>query len=175
MYRKTAQFQLSGPVGRPIESIWKSDAGANDIGTAESKCLFGEPFATPKPEQLLERVIALATAPGDLVLDCFAGSGTTPAVAHKLGRRWLAIELEHDTVERFLLPRMEQVVKGTDRGGISLSANWAGGGGFTHLALQSSATCTRETLRPKNRSQRRPAVPASWSDIVAKNPDDSER
>ena len=77
------------------------------------------PFATPKPEKLLRRVIEIATRPGDLVLDAFAGSGTTAAVAHKLGRRWLAIELQAETVEHFTAPRLRKVALGKDMGGIS--------------------------------------------------------
>ena len=78
-----------------------------------------EPFATPKPEQLLRRILTIATEPGDLVLDCFAGSGTTAAAAHKLGRRWVAIERSADTVKHYTQPRLEMVVAGADPMGIS--------------------------------------------------------
>lgn len=79
-----------------------------------------EPFATPKPERLLERIIHIATNPGDIVLDCFGGSGTTAAVAQKMGRRWVTCELVKDTFDRFTRPRLEKVVNGEDQGGITL-------------------------------------------------------
>lgn len=78
-------------------------------------------FATPKPERLLERIIHIATNPGDIVLDCFTGSGTTAAVAHKMGRRWVACELNEDTFDRFTRPRLEKVVRGEDMGGITVT------------------------------------------------------
>ena len=90
----------------------------------------GAPFATPKPERLLERVIHIGSNPGDIVLDCFAGSGTTAAVAHKMGRRWVTAEVSPSTVETFTLPRLTKVVAGEDPGGITKSAGWEGGGDF---------------------------------------------
>lgn len=69
-----------------------------------------EPFSTPKPERLLERIIHIATNPGDIVLDCFAGSGTTAAVAQKMGRRWVTCELLETTFNRYTKPRLEMVV-----------------------------------------------------------------
>lgn len=79
-----------------------------------------EPFATPKPERLMKRILEIATRPGDVVLDCFAGSGTTAAVAQKLGRRWISVEWSADTVATYTLPRISMVVAGKDDGGISL-------------------------------------------------------
>ncbi len=93
------------------------------------------PFATPKPERLMERIIHIATDPGDLVLDCFAGSGTTAAVAHKMGRRWVTSEREADTIERFTRPRLAKVIAGEDPGGITEAVEWKGGGGFRHLRI----------------------------------------
>lgn len=78
-----------------------------------------EPFSTPKPERLLQRIIQIATDEGDLVLDCFAGSGTTAAVAHKMGRRWVTSELQKHTVRDFTKPRLEKVVLGEDPWGVS--------------------------------------------------------
>ncbi|MDW3212631.1 MAG: site-specific DNA-methyltransferase [Ilumatobacteraceae bacterium] len=78
-----------------------------------------EPFATPKPEQLMQRIIHIATSPGDIVLDCFAGSGTTAAVSHKLGRRWVTIESSAETVANYTIPRLKKVIRGEDDGGIS--------------------------------------------------------
>ena len=91
-------------------------------------------FDTPKPEKLLQRIIHLATNPGDLVLDSFAGSGTTGAVAHKMGRRWIMVELgEH--CHTHIIPRLQKVIDGTDQGGISKAVNWQGGGGFRYYRL----------------------------------------
>lgn len=86
--------------------------------------------ATPKPERLLERVIRIGSDPGDLVLDCFAGSGTTPAVAHKLGRRWVAVERNSETLATFTIPRLKKVVTGHDAGGITEVAAWKSGGSY---------------------------------------------
>lgn len=82
--------------------------------------LFGSTeFSTPKPERLLERIIHIGTNPGDIVLDCFAGSGTTAAVAQKMGRRWVTCELLRSTFETFTRPRLEMVVNDKDPGGIT--------------------------------------------------------
>ena len=92
------------------------------------------PFATPKPEQLIRLILHIATNPGDLVLDSFLGSGTTAAVAHKMGRRWIGVELgEHCYTH--CLPRLKKVVDGEDPGGISRAVNWEGGGGFRFYEL----------------------------------------
>jgi adenine-specific DNA-methyltransferase len=114
-------------------TLWLSaDVGSNRTSNREMKRLFpsGTPFATPKPERLLERIIHIGSNPGDIVLDCFAGSGTTAAVAHKMGRRWVTAEILPETVGSFTRPRLELVVKGEDDGGISTDAAWQGGGGF---------------------------------------------
>lgn len=90
-----------------------------------------------KPEGLIKRVLELTTAPGDLVLDSFAGSGTTGAVAHKLKRRWLMVELgDHCTTH--VLPRLRSVVDGTDTSGITQAVEWKGGGGFRFYRLAPS-------------------------------------
>jgi adenine-specific DNA-methyltransferase len=98
------------------------EVGNNDESKKEIIGLFGESsvFDTPKPERLMERIIRIGSNPGDLVLDCFSGSGTTAAVAHKLGRRWVTVELKPATVSRFTQPRLERVVAGTDGIGISV-------------------------------------------------------
>jgi adenine-specific DNA-methyltransferase len=109
----------------PPSNLWSvtDETGSNRKAKNELKSLFSlsarDAFDTPKPERLLERIIHIATDPGDLVLDCFAGSGTTAAVAHKMGRRWVTCELLPDNVERFTLPRLRKVVGGDDTGGIS--------------------------------------------------------
>jgi adenine-specific DNA-methyltransferase len=97
-----------------------------------------EPFATPKPERLLHRVIQIGTNPDDIVLDCFLGSGTTGAVAHKLGRRWVGIEGVNETLDTFTVPRLTKVVAGEDPGGITETAGWQGGGGFRVLDVAPS-------------------------------------
>ena len=94
-------------------------------------------FSTPKPEKLIQRVLELATNPGDLVLDSFSGSGTTGAVAHKMSRRWIMVELgEH--CHTHIIPRLQKVIDGEDQGGISKTVNWQGGGGFRYYSLASS-------------------------------------
>lgn len=90
----------------------------NEAAREHQRALFGDDgFDTPKPEELLARIIETATDPGDLVLDPFAGSGTTAAVAHKLGRRWLTVELSAATAQRYVLTRLRKVVDGQDEGG----------------------------------------------------------
>lgn len=108
--------------GRAIEDLWFQDeVGSNDTGKNEIKSLFPgiTPFSTPKPEALLKRIIHIGTEPGDIVLDCFAGSGTTAAVAQKMGRRWVTCELLESTFKEFTLPRLTKVVNGEDPGGIT--------------------------------------------------------
>lgn len=127
--------------GRDVvpRSVWNyAEAGHTQQATMESLALFGSaPFSTPKPERLLSRIIACATNPGDLVLDSFAGSGTTGAVAHKMGRRWIMIELgEH--CHTHIIPRLRKVIDGEDQGGISKDVNWKGGGGFRYYRLAPS-------------------------------------
>ncbi|MBI4696525.1 MAG: site-specific DNA-methyltransferase [Gammaproteobacteria bacterium] len=96
-----------------------------------------EPFATPKPEGLIQRIVHIATNPGDLVLDSFAGSGTTGAVAHKMGRRWIMVELgEH--CHTHIIPRLKKVIDGEDKGGITEAVGWQGGGGFRYYRLAPS-------------------------------------
>lgn len=104
------------------EDWWPyTDVGSNDEAKNEIKALFpGEiPFDTPKPERLLERIISIGSNPGDIVLDCFAGSGTTAAVAQKLGRRWVTCELLESNFYKYTLPRLQLVVGGKDPGGIT--------------------------------------------------------
>lgn len=90
-----------------------------------------------KPEALIKRIIQMCTNPGDLVLDSFAGSGTTGAVAHKMGRRWVMVELgDHCTTH--IVPRLAKVIDGTDQGGVSRAVDWKGGGGFRYYELAPS-------------------------------------
>ncbi len=136
--RKTflRELVISGP---PAPTLWlHSDAGNTHEAREESKAANSrDPFATPKPEKLLKRVLELATLPGDLVLDSFAGSGTTGAVAHKMGRRWIMVELgEH--CHTHIIPRMKKVIDGEDSGGITQAVDWKGGGGFRYYRLAPS-------------------------------------
>jgi len=104
-------------------------------GTYESMALFGveHKFSFPKPEALIQFVLESCTNPNDLVLDSFLGSGTTAAVAHKMGRRYIGIEMgEH--ARTHCLPRLEKVIAG-EQGGISEAVNWQGGGGFRYYTL----------------------------------------
>jgi len=111
---------------------WWDDAGTATEATKELQKLNSD-FDTPKPERLLERVLLIATNPDDLVLDSFLGSGTTAAVAHKMGRRWIGIEMG-DHAETHCLPRLTKVVDG-EQGGISEAVDWHGGGGFRFMRL----------------------------------------
>ena len=101
--------------------------------------LFGteKAFDYPKPEKLINTLLSAVTVPGDLVLDSFLGSGTTAAVAHKMGRRWIGIELG-DHCDTHCAPRLKKVIDGEDQGGITKSANWQGGGGFRYYNLAPS-------------------------------------
>jgi adenine-specific DNA-methyltransferase len=94
-------------------------------------------FQTPKPERLIQRILSISTEPGDWVLDSFAGTGTTGAVAQKIGRRWLMVELGAHCFSH-ILPRLRSVVDGTDEGGVSPVVNWQGGGGFKLYRLAES-------------------------------------
>lgn len=129
-----------GDTGLVPFTIWKAD----EVGTNDSakKYLINllrgiDVFENPKPEELLTRIIQIATNPGDLVLDSFAGSGTTGAVAHKMGRKWIMIELgEH--CHTHIIPRLRKVIDGEDQGGISKAVDWQGGGGFRYYRLAPS-------------------------------------
>ncbi len=99
-----------------------------------------------KPEMLLKRIIEMSSEPGDWILDSFAGSGTTAAVAHKLNRNWIAIELGNHSVTH-IIPRMKNVVSGEDQGGISKIIGWKGGGGFKYFELGDSLFVQDEDLR----------------------------
>jgi adenine-specific DNA-methyltransferase len=116
-----------------------TEVGHSQEAKREIQALFPDtiPFGTPKPERLIQRVIEMSSNPGDWVLDSFGGSGTTGAVAHKMGRRWIMAELE-ETCHTHIIPRLQQVVDGTDAGGISEAVGWKGGGGFRYYKLAPS-------------------------------------
>lgn len=118
--------------GEPLTSLW-DDILSNNLHNEG-----GVEFPKgKKPEALIKRCFDLATKPGDIVLDSFAGSGTTGAVAHKMGRRWIMVELgEH--CHTHVIPRLQAVVNGEDLGGISKAVGWQGGGGFRYYKLAPS-------------------------------------
>jgi len=120
-------------------TLWADGAefGHNQDGIRELRALGIGDFPTPKPEKLISQVLSLASDPGDLVLDSFAGSGTTGAVAHKMGRRWIMVELG-DHCHTHIIPRLHKVIDGEDGTGITESVNWQGGGGFRYYKLAPS-------------------------------------
>lgn len=134
--KKTFLSEVQGGVV-PM-TIWKcADVGHNQEAKKEVKALVPEdPFATPKPERLIERIMKISSKEGDLILDSFLGSGTTAAVAHKMGRKWIGIELG-DHAYTHCKARLDKVVDG-EQGGISKSANWQGGGGYKFYELAPS-------------------------------------
>jgi adenine-specific DNA-methyltransferase len=161
--RKTflADIAVEGP---PATTIWlHGDAGHNHEAREEVKGLDADnPFATPKPERLLQRILHIATNPNDLVLDSFLGSGTTAAVAHKMGRRWIGIEMgEHAATH--CLPRLQKVIAG-EQGGISKAVGWGpsasgtdtlfasgaawNGGGFRFMRLGAPVFDARGRIHP---------------------------
>lgn len=142
---RAKSYTQEAPTPRtPSNLITIADLATTTTGAKhEAKAAVGSgarPFATPKPEALIERILSIATDPGDVVLDFFAGSGATGAAAHKMGRSWILIEREERTVEGFIIPRMIRVISGQDRGGISTNRQklvpdqrtlFLGGGSFT--------------------------------------------
>jgi len=135
---------LEDSKGLPPSSLWDDleETGHNRQAKYEQKKLFPEWkkeqwFGTPKPEKLIKKILSISTNEGDTVLDSFLGSGTTAAVAHKMGRNWIGIELgEHAYTH--CVPRLKKVVDGTDDGGVSTDTAWSGGGGFKFYELAPS-------------------------------------
>ena len=133
----TREYAPDSP-SRPWPTIW-ADLDTTRQTKAHQKIIFGETpqFETPKPEDLIARILEISTDPGDLGLDSFAGSGTTGAAAHKMGRRWIMVELgEH--CHTHIIPRLKKVIDGEDQGGVSQAVNWKGGGGFRYYRLAPS-------------------------------------
>jgi DNA modification methylase len=121
----------------PNPALW-TDLPTTTNGTQDLEKLFGSKvFDNPKPEGLIERVIKLSTSENDVVLDCFGGSGSTFATAHKMGRRWLGVEVgEHS--ETIIVERLKKIIDNKDKTGISKSVNWQGGGSFKFYHLGDS-------------------------------------
>jgi adenine-specific DNA-methyltransferase len=135
---------LADMKGLPPSTLWADldETGHNRQAKYELKHLFPERgvvelFGTPKPERLIRRVLEVSTEPGDWVLDSFAGSGTTGAVAQKMGRRWIMVELG-DHCRTDIIPRLRKVIDGEDPGGITEAVGWHGGGGFRYYSLAPS-------------------------------------
>lgn len=146
---RVKKFLSEVQAGLVPSTLWfYNEVGSNGSAKAEIVKLFpGQvPFSTPKPEGLLQRVLHIATNPGDLVLDSFLGSGTTAAVAHKMGRRYIGIEMgEH--AKTHCVPRLEKVIAG-EQGGISSAVGWSGGGGFSFYTLGSPAFDESGRIQP---------------------------
>jgi adenine-specific DNA-methyltransferase len=138
-YVKEYADQERKPV--PPVTWWSNDVvGHNRAAKAHSKQLFGrqEAFATPKPEQLLHEVVFAGTNSGDIVIDCFGGSGTTASVAHKMSRRWVTAEVLPSTVATFTAERLKRVADGKDPGGVTDAVEWKGGSGFRQVTVAPS-------------------------------------
>lgn len=131
---------LSESDGTNAWTWWPNeDVGHNQEAKKEINAIFGvsNKFDTPKPERMLQRILHISSGEGDLVLDSFLGSGTTAAVAQKMGRRWIGVELG-DHCQTHCCPRLQKVSDGTDQGGISEAVEWQGGGGFKYYELAPS-------------------------------------
>lgn len=128
---------LSEATGVTPWTWWdNSEVGHNQEAKKEINALFGagNAFDTPKPERLIHRIVHIASNPSDLVLDSFLGSGTTAAVAHKMGRRWIGIEMG-DHAYTHCKVRLDKVIAGEDGGGITKTVDWKGGGGYRFYEL----------------------------------------
>lgn len=151
---KLFAHQLRGLV--PFTVWGAADTGTNDDAKRHLMAMFPEceVFDTPKPESLLDRIIHIATNPGELVVDIFGGSGTTAAVAHKMRRRWIVAERNAQTVLDFLMPRLQCVVDGTDLGGVTETTNWFGGGEFGIVQVPPRFGTVPKKFRPDALKQR---------------------
>jgi len=145
-------FRSEAKAGMTAPSIW-DDVGLNQHASSEMEKIFGEKaaFETPKPERLLQRILTIASDPNDLVLDSFLGSGTTAAVAHKMGRRYIGIEMGNHAVTH-CAPRLRKVIDG-EQGGISREVDWRGGGGFTFYRLGEPVFDETGQINPKVKFQ----------------------
>ncbi|MDR0529364.1 MAG: site-specific DNA-methyltransferase, partial [Zoogloeaceae bacterium] len=127
---------LSEIEGQNAWTWWTNEeVGHNQEAKKEINSIFGAEatFDTPKPERLIQRILALSTNPGDYVLDSFLGSGTTAAVAHKMGRKYIGVEMG-EQAKTHCAARLKKVIDG-EQGGISKAVGWKGGGGFRFYEL----------------------------------------
>lgn len=130
--------QKMRPKKQIARTVWSETSFTNRRGTEELQLLFGEKvFSFPKPENLIKRIIEIATNEGDIVLDYHLGSGTTAAVAHKMNRHYIGIE-QMDYIEKVSVERLKKVIAG-EKGGISKEVNWSGGGSFVYAELKNDA------------------------------------
>ena len=175
----TYKIYLKDQEGRVPETIWFSDeVGTTRTANTEMKELFGDKiFNTPKPEHLLQRIIHIGSSEGDFILDFFAGSATTAAVAHKMGRRWITVE-QMDYVKDITVERLKKVIGKRikkddemfkaieyDTGGISKSVNWQGGGDFIYCELMKYNEAFMDKIQSAKTSDELLEI---WKDI-AKN------
>lgn len=130
---KTRRLYLDQTEGVPLTDVWVDIASFQTIVNSDERV----GFATQKPEKLIERIINVSTNKNDIVLDFNLGSGTTAAVAHKMGRRYIGIE-QMDYIKDVTVERLKKVIEG-EQGGISKVVNWQGGGSFVYCELLEDA------------------------------------
>ncbi len=145
-------------------TIWlHQDAGNNDEANKEiKKVIKNYNFTTPKPERLLQRILTIGTSEGDIVLDFHAGSGTTGAVAHKMGRNYILVE-QMDYIHDLPEARLKKVIAG-EQGGISKSVNWQGGGDFIYCELMKYNEAYMDKIQAAKTSDELVEI---WKDIAA--------
>ena len=140
---------MSEDIGVVPETLWLADfAGTTknakkeliDLGIYDKNL-----FDTPKPEKLIYNILSIATNPGDIIMDCFLGSGTTTAVAHKMNRNYIGIEISED-VYKYASKRMEKVVNG-DNVGVSSELLWDGGGDYTSIVWKTNIEKAKKNVR----------------------------
>ena len=156
-----ATIDKSSPPKSFIDSVGSGN------GTKELKNIFNDKvFDNPKPEKLLQRILEISTKEGDLVLDFFAGSGTTLAVAHKMGRRWIGVE-QMDYVESITKERLKKVIEG-EQGGMSKTLQWNGGGEFVYAEIIDSApnTATLQALEDCELEQKEDKIYNNFEDYL---------
>lgn len=156
--RFLSELQEDGVVAT---TVWPyQEVGENRIAAQEVKAINpDDPFATPKPEGLIHRLLHISTQPGDLVLDSFLGSGTTAAVAHKMDLRWIGIEMG-DHARTHCQPRLVKVIDG-EQGGVSKTVGWHGGGGFRFYHSARRCSTTRAGSIPTSSSSTWPRISGS--------------
>jgi adenine-specific DNA-methyltransferase len=149
--------------GEVVTTLWR-DTTTTTNGTTHLASLLGKGiFSNPKPEGFLQRIVELSTKPNDLVLDFFSGSGTTAAVAHKMNRRWIAIE-QMDYIHDLPESRLIKVIQG-EQGGISKAVKWEGGGSFVYCEL---AEANERFMRRIRDAETTPALGVIWHDMQKK-------
>ncbi len=151
--------------GVSVGTFWE-DLPQNNSATAEILKLFGSvnEFDTPKPEKLIERIINIGSDVGDIVLDFFAGSGTTAAVALKMKRQFITTE-QMDYIENVTVERLKKVIAG-EQGGISESVEWKGGGQFVYLELKKYNQSFIEQIEAAKDTE---SILGIWEDMKAKS------